>query len=152
MDFGLIGRDGELLGNPYHYRDWHTHGVMENVFQSVPKDYIFERTGIQFLSFNTIYQLAAMKQAGSPLLREADRFLMIPDLLRYFLTGEMLNEFSNATSTQLYNPLSGDWDWELINRIGIPSSWFGRVADPGTEAGRIRSSVMTDLGDRKSVV
>ncbi|MFB5677524.1 rhamnulokinase family protein [Paenibacillus terreus] len=146
VDFGLIGRDGELLGNPYHYRDWHTHGVMESMFQSVPKQYIFERTGIQFLSFNTIYQLAAMKQAGSPLLREADRFLMIPDLLRYFLTGEMLNEFSNATSTQLYNPLAGDWDWELINRIGISDSWFGRVADPGTEAGRIRSSVMTDLG------
>jgi rhamnulokinase len=146
VDFGLIGRDGELLGNPYHYRDWHTHGVMESMFQSVPKEYIFERTGIQFLSFNTIYQLAAMKQAGSPLLREADRLLMIPDLLRYFLTGEMLNEFTNATSTQLFNPLSGDWDWELINRIGIPGSWFGRVADPGMEAGRIRTSVMTELG------
>ncbi|MDP4096891.1 rhamnulokinase [Paenibacillus sp. P96] len=146
VDFGLIGQNGELLGNPYHYRDRHTHGVMESMFQSIPKEYIFQRTGIQFLPFNTIYQLAAMKQADSPLLKEASRFLMIPDLLRYFLTGEMLNEFTNATSTQLYNPVTGDWDRELIQRVGVSDSWFDRVADPGTEAGRIRSSVMTDLG------
>jgi rhamnulokinase len=126
VDFGLIGRNGELLGNPYHYRDLHTEGVMEQLLGEVEPAEIFSRTGIQFLPFNTIYQLYALKQADSPLLREAERFLMIPDLLRYFLTGEMVNEFSNATTTQLFNPLTGDWDEELLKRIGISQSLFGR--------------------------
>jgi rhamnulokinase len=146
VDFGLIGESGELLGNPYHYRDWHTHGVMEELHGLMEKEFIFQRTGIQFLTFNTIYQLAAMRKARSPLLGRAKRFLMIPDLLRYFLTGEMHNEFSNATSTQLYNPLQQAWDRELLSGIGIPHSWFGEVLEPGAAAGTIRSSVMTDLG------
>lgn len=146
VDFGLIGRNGELIGNPYHYRDHHTDGAMEKLLGEIPAADIFARTGIQFLPFNTIYQLYALKQADSPWLREADRFLMIPDLLRYFLTGEMHNEFSNATSTQLYNPLEGRWDGELLRQLGIPSSWFGSVVQPGTRVGSLRSSVCTELG------
>jgi rhamnulokinase len=146
VDFGLIGRSGELLGNPYHYRDTHTDGVMENLSARLTPPYIFGRTGIQFLPFNTIYQLAAMKRDDSPLLREADRFLMIPDLLRYFLTGDMYNEFSNATTTQLYNPLRGDWDADLLAAIGIPASWFGPVLQPGASAGELLPSVCGELG------
>ncbi|RKN78955.1 rhamnulokinase [Paenibacillus ginsengarvi] len=146
VDFGLLGADGELLGNPYHYRDSHTDGLMEKLFASIPRSYIFARTGIQFLPFNTIYQLAAMKQANSPLLREARRFLMIPDLLRYFLTGETINEFSNATTTQLFNPLAGGWDTELLERIGISASLFGHVAKPGDSAGQLLPSVAAELG------
>ncbi|MBD2863956.1 rhamnulokinase [Paenibacillus oceani] len=146
VDFGLIGRSGELLGNPYHYRDTHTDGVMENLSVQLTPPYIFGRTGIQFLPFNTIYQLAAMKRDDSPLLREADRFLMIPDLLRYFLTGDMYNEFSNATTTQLYNPLRGDWDTDLLAAIGIPASWFGPVLQPGAGAGELLPSVCGELG------
>lgn len=146
VDFGLLGKNGELLGNPYHYRDAHTDGVMEKLFADVPQSYIFERTGIQFLPFNTIYQLAAMRQAGHPLLREADRFLMIPDLLRYFLTGEKQNEFSNATTTQLYNPLTGHWDADLLERIGISPGLFGRVVMPGTRVGQLLPSVAAELG------
>ncbi|KEO76076.1 rhamnulokinase [Paenibacillus polymyxa] len=146
VDFGLIGETGELLGNPYHYRDWHTHGVMEEVQERLGKEFIFQRTGIQFLTFNTIYQLAAMRNASSPLLEQAKHFLMIPDLLRYFLTGEMYNEFSNATSTQLYNPMQQKWDDELLSGINIPHSWFGEVLEPGNVAGTIRSSVMNALG------
>lgn len=146
VDFGLLGKNGELLGNPYHYRDRHTEGMMEKVFRRIPKEHIFGRTGIQFLPFNSIFQLAAMKEADSPFLREADRFLMIPDLLRYFLTGEKLNEFSNATTTQLYNPLAGDWDRELLSRLGLPSSWFGTVVEPGASAGQLLPSVSRELG------
>ncbi|MDF2663359.1 MAG: carbohydrate kinase [Paenibacillus sp.] len=146
VDFGLIGRSGELLGNPYHYRDTHTDGVMENLSARLTPPYIFGRTGIQFLPFNTIYQLAAMKRDDSPLLREADRFLMIPDLLRYFLTGDIYNEFSNATTTQLYNPLRGDWDADLLAAIGIPASWFGPVLQPGASAGELLPSVCGELG------
>lgn len=119
---------------------------MEEIQGRLGKESIFQRTGIQFLTFNTIYQLAAMRNASSPLLEQAKHFLMIPDLLRYFLTGEMYNEFSNATSTQLYNPLQQKWDEELLSGIDIPRSWFGEVLEPGNVVGTIRSSVMTDLG------
>jgi rhamnulokinase len=150
VDFGLIDRRGELLGNPYHYRDRHTEGVMERLQEQLTPGYIYERTGIQFLPFNTIYQLAAMKEAGSALLKEAERFLMIPDLLRYFLTGEMLNEFTNATTTQLYNPIRGDWDNDLLAAVGVSRSLFGSgdgaVALPGAAAGQLRAAVRQELG------
>ncbi|ANF96745.1 rhamnulokinase [Paenibacillus bovis] len=146
VDFGLIGRTGELLANPSHYRDWHTHGVMEQMQNELGTEQIFESTGIQFLGFNTLYQLAAMRRNGSPVLKEAERFLMIPDLLRYFMTGEMINEFTNATTTQMYNSRQQDWDRKLLSHIGIPSSWFGRPVQPGAPAGHLRSSLMVDLG------
>ncbi|WP_139992489.1 rhamnulokinase [Paenibacillus paridis] len=145
VDFGLIGSNGELLGNPYHYRDHHADGVMEQVVEELSATEIFAKTGIQFLSFNTIYQLAAMKKADSPLLREAKHFLMIPDLLRYYLTGEMFNEFSNATTTQLYNPVAGSWDDELIRAIGISPELFGTVVQPGTKVGSLSASVCEEL-------
>ncbi len=146
VDFGLIGKNGELLGNPYHYRDRHTDGVMGRLFSEIPKSEIFKRTGIQFLPFNTIFQLYALKLADSPLLRETDRFLMIPDLLRYFLTGEKVSEFSNATTTQLYNPTLGQWDTELLQRLGLPDSWFGTIVQPGAGAGKLRSAISAELG------
>lgn len=146
VDFGLLGSNGELLGNPYHYRDGHTEGMMEKLLGKVPAAHIFARTGNQFLPINTICQLYAMKEAGHPLLREARRFLMIPDLLRYYLTGEAHNEFTNATTTQLFNPQRGDWDDELLAAIGIPRDWFGKVLKPGDPAGELAASVREELG------
>lgn len=146
VDFGFIGKNGELIGNPYHYRDRHTEGAMESLFTQIPPHVIFARTGIQFLPFNTIYQLYALKEAKSPLLKDGNRFLMIPDILRYFLTGEMHNEFSNATSTQLFNPVEGTWDSELLRLLDLPRSWFGDVLKPGDKAGSIQSSVCEELG------
>ncbi|MBM7564165.1 rhamnulokinase [Paenibacillus sacheonensis] len=146
VDFGLVGRGGELLGNPYHYRDRHTDGVMERTMERLTASRIFGRSGIQFLPFNTIYQLAALKEADSPLLEQAKHFLMIPDLLRYFLTGEMHNEFSNATTTQFYNPVLGGWDAELLADIGISPSLFGNVVQPGTRVGQLRASLTEELG------
>ena len=92
---------------------------MEEVFRSIPREEIFRRTGIQFLQFNTIFQLYALKKADASVLAQAESMLMIPDLLRYFLTGERLGEFSNATTTQLYNPLTQSWDETLIEKLGF---------------------------------
>lgn len=146
VDFGLLGSDGELLGNPYHYRDHHTDGIMEELFAILPRQDIFRRTGIQFLQFNTLFQLFAMKQAGSPLLEQAKHLLMIPDLLRYFLTGERYSEFTNATTTQLYHPLHLDWDQHLLDTIGVSRDLFADVLNPGSPAGSLRPSIQTELG------
>lgn len=146
VDFGLLGSNGELLGNPYHYRDTQFNGMMDQVRQELSSQRIFERTGIQFLSFNTLYQLATLQRSRSPLLHEAERFLMIPDLLRYFLTGEAVNEFTNATTTQLYNPSAGQWDSELLAHIRISEKLFGEAVLPGTRVGQLRSSICNDLG------
>ncbi|NMO97812.1 rhamnulokinase [Paenibacillus lemnae] len=146
VDFGLIGQDGELQRNPYHYRDIHTDGIMEEVLESIPAAEIFSKTGIQFLPFNTIYQLAALRKYQPELLNSASRFLMIPDLMRYFLTGEQLGEFSNATTTQLYNPIQAQWDQDLLQRLNLPSGICPPVLHPGEEAGRLRASIREELG------
>jgi len=146
VDFGLLDENGELLGNPYHYRDHHTDTAMEEVLALVPRSEIFDRTGIQFIQFNTIYQLYALQKAGSVALKQAKHLLMIPDLLRYFLTGEKWSEFSNATTTQLYNPRQMDWDWELIDRLKLPRELFGRVVLPGTPVGRLLPALAEELG------
>ncbi len=146
VDFGLLDGHGELLGNPYHYRDQHTDGKLEELFKILPQAGIFQRSGIQFLPFNTIVQLFALKQADSTVLKEAKHFLMIPDLLRYFLTGEKLHEFSNATTTQLFNPATGDWDQHLLEGIGVSRTLFGQIVQPGTAAGQLRSSLKKELG------
>ncbi|CAG7657257.1 rhamnulokinase [Paenibacillus allorhizosphaerae] len=146
VDFGLIGRSGELLGNPYHYRDHHTDGVMEQFGERLGRERIFQATGIQFLPFNTIYQLAALKQSGSVLLEQADKLLMIPDLLRYFLTGEMRSEATNASTTQLLNPLTGEWDRGLLAALGIPERLLLPPTAPGTQVGRLSADVCSELG------
>lgn len=146
VDFGLLASDGSLLGNPYHYRDSLYDGVMERVQEELGAEYIFSRTGIQFLPFNSIYQLSAHLENGTATLQQAEQFLMIPDLLRYFLTGEKYNEFSNATTTQLYNPLTQQWDEELLSKLGLSTSWFGEVLQPGSPAGQLQPTVQDELG------
>ncbi|WP_274650437.1 rhamnulokinase [Paenibacillus humicola] len=146
VDFGLIGANGELLGNPYHYRDRHTEKAMDELFAIVPKAEVFERTGIQFLPFNTLYQLFALKRDGSPLLAQAERLLMIPDLLRYFLSGEMHGEFTNATTTQAYNPTTGGWDDRLLAAAGVSRKLLPDPVRPGTPVGRLSQPVAEELG------
>lgn len=146
VDFGMIGHHGELISNPYHYRDLHTSGTMERLLTQISPKEIFGRTGVQFLSFNTLYQLVALQQAGSSILRDGKHLLMIPDLLRYFLSGEIFNEFTNATTTQLYNPGIGKWDNTLIQQLGFQESWFSDVVQPGTNVGRLRSGIQDELG------
>ncbi|WP_010274185.1 rhamnulokinase [Paenibacillus senegalensis] len=146
VDFGFIAKNGELLGNPYHYRDSHTAGIMSELFKKIPEAELFSRTGIQLLPFNTIFQLYALHKANSPLLAAADRLLMIPELLRYYLTGEMAGEFTNATTTQLFHPTLKRWDDTIISKLGFSPGWFGSVVQPGTAVGQLHSRLQHELG------
>lgn len=146
VDFGLLDKNGELLGNPYHYRDHQTDGMMEEVFQHISKEDIFSRTGIQFMQINTINHLYAMQKANATQLAEAESLLMIPDLLRYFLTGIMKSEFTNATTTQLYNPRLNKWDDFLIDKLNIPKKIFIETVRPGTMVGELSTAVCEELG------
>lgn len=146
VDFGFIGVHGELLGNPYHYRDAQTLGMLDEVSQHIPRAEIFARTGIQFMPINTIYQLYALKKAGTPLLAQAETFLMIPELLRYFLTGERISEWTIASTTQLCNPYTHTWDRRLIEQLGLPPQIFLELVLPGTHAGQLLPAVCEEVG------
>lgn len=135
VDFALLDAQGTLLGNPVHYRDRRTNGMMEHVFERMPQSAIYEETGIQFMPINTLYQLMSMVVAQSPVLETATTFLTIPDLLNYWLTGVKVCEFSNATTTQLYNPRTEDWATDLMHKVGIPTHIFPAIVPPGTRLG-----------------
>ncbi|PJF41711.1 MAG: rhamnulokinase [Chloroflexi bacterium] len=138
VDFALLDRNGQLLANPVHYRDNRTNGMMEWVFERVPKRTIFDRTGIQFMQLNTLYQLASLVRDHSPLLEAADTFLTIADLFNYWLGGEQNCEFTFATTTQFYNPRTHDWDRETLGELHIPLNIFPRIVAPGSPAGEFR--------------
>ncbi|GAB4480335.1 MAG: rhamnulokinase family protein [Anaerolineae bacterium] len=135
VDFGLLDRAGRLIGNPVHYRDARTEGMQEIAFSRVPRRAIFESTGIQFMPINTLYQLLSMVEADDPLLPQAETFLTIPDLINYWLTGAKVCEFSNATTTQCYNPRRHGWAGDVLSRLGIPTRMFPPVVAPGTQLG-----------------
>jgi rhamnulokinase len=146
VDFGLLGRHDELLGNPATYRDRRTVGIYDRVFPLASREQIFAETGLQFMEFNTLYQLAAMKFADSPLLEVAESFLMIPDLFHWLLSGEKANEYSNASTTQFLNPVTGDWARGLFERLGLPERILGPVAYPGVNLGVVRPDVSAATG------
>ena len=137
VDFGLLDRRGALLGNPVHYRDARTDGMLEAAFRRVTRETIFERTGIQFLPINSLYQLFALVQADDPLLPLAETFLTIPDLVNYWLTGEKVCEFTNATTTQCFDPRARTWATGLLQRLGIPVHMFPDVRSPGSVLGAL---------------
>ena len=146
VDFALLDRRGRLLGNPVHYRDRRTQGMMGEVFRHVPPEEIYRRTGIQFMPINTLYQLFAMVHGKDPQLEIAETFLTIPDLLHYWLSGEKACEFTNATTTQCYDPVVGDWARDLLDRLGIPTHIFPQVIRPGTVLGELVPEVAEDVG------
>ena len=146
VDFALLAAGDELLGNPVHYRDPRTDGILERAFAVVPRETIFARTGLQFMQFNTLYQLWAMRLAGSPLLDAADSLLMMPDMFHWLLTGVKSNELTNATTTQFYDPRKGEWARDLLAEFDIPASIVGPIAQPGTTLGPLRPQVAADSG------
>jgi len=153
VDFALLDRQGTLLGDPFHYRDSRTERVMEEAFKRVPREEIFERTGIQFMQINTLYQLFSMVLASSPVLERAHTFLTIPDLFNYWLTGRAVCEFTNATTTQFYDPRAGTWATPLLEKLGIPTHFLPEVVQPGTPLGDLLPSVGDETGlDRVPVV
>jgi rhamnulokinase len=146
VDFGLLGRNDELLGNPYHYRDARTDGMMEKAFEIVPREEIFRHTGLQFMQFNTLFQLFVMKRNRSPILESAERLLMMPDLFHWLLTGEKSNEMSDASTTQFYDPRTGDWACDLLDKFGLPKKILGPISQPGTVLGPLRKSLADEFG------
>jgi rhamnulokinase len=146
VDFGLLGRNDELLGNPYHYRDVRTNGIFERAFNLCSRDQIFEETGLQFMELNTLFQLVAMKLQNSPLLDAAESFLMIPDLFHWLLTGIKANEFTDASTTQFYNPRTKGWSTRLFDCFGLPTRILGEIVPPSTRLGGLRQSVAEATG------
>jgi rhamnulokinase len=144
-DYGLLGENGELLGNPYHYRDARTDGVMEDVFARVPRARIYGVTGIQFLAFNTLYQLVAATRATPRLLEAATQFGTIPDILNYWLTGELRAEYTSATTTQMIDARRRDWAFELLSELGVPARLLPPLIEPGSMLGPLKRSVCAPL-------
>ncbi len=153
VDFGLLDQNGNLLGNPYHYRDSRTDGMMEEVFKLIPKDELYKKTGIEFMWFNTIFQLFSMKYNNSPILDKAKTMLLTPDLLAYFLTGEKKSEYSIASTTQFLDADKRGWSDEIISKLGLPRDIFTEIVPTGTVVGNISSEISEELGiDRIPVI
>ncbi|MGA9350579.1 MAG: rhamnulokinase family protein [Anaerolineae bacterium] len=146
VDFGLLDRDGALISNPYHYRDSRTDGMLDEAFRRVPRQEIFEQTGIQFMQLNSLYQLLSMVVGRSPALDIAETFLTMPDLFNYWLTERKVCEFSIATTTQCYDPRQGDWARPLLEKMGIPTHIFPEIVPPGTVLGELLPSVAEEVG------
>ena len=149
VDVALFGRDGALLRNPYSYRDPHTEGAMEEYFKLVPKERVYEITGIQFMNFNTLFQLATMRRNGDPALEAAHKILFMPDALSYLLTGEMVTEYSILSTSSMMDAHTGRISEELTTPIGISEKQFGRYVQPGEVIGRLTPEIqrLTGLND-----
>ncbi len=143
VDYGLIDAEGNLIEHPVCYRDERTQGMMEQVLARVPREEVFERTGIQFLFFNTLFQLYAHVQAGIP--EGAARLLLIPDLINFFLTGRAVSEYTNATTSQLINARTGTWDLKMMERVGLPTHLLAEVVPAGADIGPLKPVLGDEL-------
>ncbi len=146
VDYGLLDRAGRLLSNPVHYRDTRTEGAQELVSRTVPAEELYRVAGIQTLNFNTVYQLAVEREEAPEKLAQAERMLNIPDLLNYFLTGRMANEYTILSTGALLDAKKRDYAWELLDRLGIPRRLFGDVTAPGTDLGTLLPQVQGETG------
>ncbi len=137
VDFALLDGSGALLANPHHYRDTRTDGKMEEVFAIVPREEIFRTTGIQFMQLNTLYQMFALKQSSPHLLDAAATILMIPDLFNYWFSGQAVCEFTEATTSQMFDPVKGEWASGLAAKLGLPLEKMAPIVQPGSRLGDI---------------
>ncbi len=146
VDYALLDMHKRLLSNPCMYRDHRTDTSMEEVFSIIPKDEIYRQTGIQLVQFNTLYQLWADKKDNPGLLKAARSYLSIPDLLNFWLSGTIKNEYTHATTTQLYNPVQKRWTWEILEKLDLPKNIFQEVIPPGTVLGPLKEDIHSELG------
>lgn len=151
VDYGLVDAGGFLLGQPYHYRDHRTDGVMEQIFARVPRDALYQRTGIQFLPFNTLFQLYAHERMRPGELAHAHRLLMIPDLLHNWLCGSLVTERTNATTTQCWDPIAGVWVTDMLDQLAIPTSMLPPMVEAGTPLGEVLPEWRSELGPARVV-
>ncbi len=146
VDFGLLAADSSLLGLPYAYRDARNIPAMERYLARVPRERIYERTGIQFLPFNSLFQLQALADENPELLRAADRLLFMPDLMTYFLSGVKINEATIASTSQMIDPFTRDWSEEILSTLQIPPGLLRRPVEPGRVVGRLLPGPAKDSG------
>lgn len=146
LDYALLGERGTLLENPYHYRDTQTDGMMERVFDIISPEEIYSRTGIQFMQVNGLYRLYTENALTPKLLRAAEKLITIPDLFNFWLTGVAVAEFTNATTTQFYDPHKGSWSTEILEKLGIPTHFLVPVIQPGTVLGGLRGDIARKTG------
>lgn len=146
VDFGLFDERDAPLGLPFSYRDGRTRGAMEDFFARLPRREVYRLTGIQFLPFNTLFQLHSMVRDRSPLLERADCLLFMPDIFHFYLTGEKATDFSMATTSQLFNPRLGTWAGEIFDALGLPLSLMRRPVEPGTVIGPLLEDIGRETG------
>jgi rhamnulokinase len=153
VDFVLLNREGELLGQPFHYRDARTNGMMDKAFRKVSRKEIFARTGLQFMQLNTLFQLLAAQRASPRLFDQADCLLFMPDFFHWALCGSRVAEFTIASTSQCLDPLTRSWSTTLLSKFGLPTRIFPNIVPPGTPLGSLRSSVskLTGIGPVKVV-
>ena len=145
-DFAFFGKDGQLLGMPHCYRDSHTEGAQQKFFERMSAEEVYAKTGIQFMDFNSLFQLDTIRRNGGSALEAADKILFIPDALIYMLTGEAICEYTVASTSQMLNPVTGDLDEDILNTLGIPREKFGRLTRPGEVVGRLTPQVQEFTG------
>jgi rhamnulokinase len=146
VDFALLDERGALLENPVSYRDPRTEGMVEKAWERVPREELFRRTGIQFMRFNSAFQLMAAAEQESHLLSLARTFLMMPDLFHYWLCGERAVEFTNASTTQMVGPESRDWDRDLLQQLAVRHDFLPGIVEAGTRLGPLRPAVAEEAG------
>ena len=146
VDFGFVGRNNTLLGNPYAYWDSRTNGMMDAAFKMMPREDIYRYTGIQFMQLNSVFQLLSMVLEESPILDVAERLLFMPDLLNFLMTGERVSEYTIATTSQLYNPTTGGWATEVFQQLNLPISIMPEVVPPGTMLGELLPDIREETG------
>lgn len=146
VDYALIDKKNEILHNPYHYRDDRTDNIMEEAFSIVSKEKIYSIAGIQFMQFNTLFQLLADKKNDPSKLDTVNKMLLIPDYLNFLLSGQKKAEYTIASTTGLINPSNRDWSSELIEKFGIPKNIFAEIVEPGTKLGTILPSIADRVG------
>ena len=146
VDFGLVSSDGTLLSLPRAYRDPYTEGIPEKVFEIVPREELYSITGIQTMNFNTLFQLYALKESHSDVLRYADKLLFMPDLLTYMLTGEMVCEYTIASTSGMVNPATRAFERPLLERLGLNPDLMLPIVQPGTVVGTLRDSIAQRTG------
>lgn len=146
VDFGLLDEDGYLLENPVHYRDARTQGILQEAFQLLPKDRFYEITGTQFMEFNTVFQLLALKKQRPHLLERAKTLLLMPDLFAYLLTGSKVTEYSCASTTQLMDAHTRQWSQEILDALGLPGDILTPIVPSGSEVGKLSPAICEELG------
>ncbi len=146
VDFTLLSKSGELLGQPFNYRDARTQGMLEKAFKRMPRAEIFAATGLQFMELNTLYQLLALQRQSPEVLAAAETLLTTPDFLNWCLSGARVSEFSIATTTQCFNPVRREWALDLLRKFDLPTNIFPEIVAPGTRIGSLRPSVAERTG------